>query len=283
MAGASRPRVLIGLAGAMVVCAPTQTAGGIPGCLGGPPKLRWTLPAPLREVSGLALDNVGRLWLHNDERGLVGAMDAASGTPLGSYRLGPESLREDFEGIAVAGASLFVVTSRGMLYRAPLPDRSAPAGPLPIERLETGVGAQCEIEGLAFEPAGQLLLLACKEPRTKALAKQVAIFRWSIATKRLATPERITIAEADLARGRKGKTFRPSAIERDPASGNYLLVSSADQAFALVDAAGRVLKTGPIGKRHPQPEGLAIGPNGDLYLSDEGGTRLGVVSVYACR
>jgi hypothetical protein len=281
----ARPRLLVALAGGLLVSAPTPAVDGAAACLAATPSARLALPTPLREVSGLALGGDGRLWLHNDERGLVGAIDPASGAPLGSFQLGPNLLRGDFEGIAVAGDRLFVITSTGQLISAPVPARNVASGVLAIEAIDTGLGAQCEIEGLAFEPAGRTLLIACKRPLVQALAKQVTIFRWSIDAKRLATPDRTTIAEAALAPagGRKARGFHPSAIERHPVTGQYWLLASADQAFAVVDGTGRVVETGPLDKRHRQPEGLAIGPNGQVLISDEGAKGPGTITTYACR
>jgi hypothetical protein len=280
----TRPRLLIALAGGLLVCAPTPAAQAIAACLAAAPTARLALPTPLREVSGLALGGDGRLWLHNDERGLVGALDPGTGAPLGSFQLGGSLLRGDFEGIAVAGDRLFVITSTGQLLSAPVPARTVASGVLPIEAIDTGLGARCEIEGLAFEPAGRILLVACKRPLVAALAKQVTIFRWSIGAKRLATPDRITIAEAALAPpGRKARGFHPSAIERHPVTGQYWLLASADQAFAIVDGSGRVLERGPLDKRHRQAEGLAIGPNGQVLISDEGAKGPGTITTYACR
>jgi uncharacterized protein YjiK len=234
-------------------------------------------------VSGLALSDDGRLWAHNDESGVLGAFDPATGKALGGYRLGPSIPRDDFEGIAVAGSRLYLVSSNGFLYSTALPARAVAEGVLPFETIDTGVGKLCEVEGLSYDASPRLLLLACKKPRTEALEHQVAIFRWSIEKRSLAVPDRILIPVTELAKGRPGKGFHPSAIERDPQTGQWLLLASADNAFALVDPTGRVLATGALRPGHPQPEGLAIDGSGSIYVADEGTKRLGTVTVYACR
>jgi uncharacterized protein YjiK len=251
----------------------------------GEPVARWNLPARFREASGLALSDDGRLWVHNDEAALIGALDPTTGQVIGAYRFGQRVQRGDFEGIAVAESRLYLVTSSGRLYTAGLPARSVAEAVLPFEVIETGVGKQCEVEGLGHDPRLRLLLLACKTPRAKSLADRVAIFRWSLATRALAEPDRVVIPLADLRSGRSRKGFHPSAIERDPATGHWLLIASADNGYALVDSGGRVLRAGDLRRGHPQPEGLALDARGRLYLSDEGGppSRPGRVTVYACR
>ncbi|MBM4187785.1 MAG: hypothetical protein FJ206_10815 [Gemmatimonadetes bacterium] len=272
---------MLGVVG-VLVCPPAQPPRPFPDCLDGAPRVTIRLPLALREVSGLTLGDDGRLWLHNDELGAVGALDLATGRPLASYRFGVGA-RGDFEGIALAAGRIYLVTSAGRMYSAPIPAPGTPDGSLAIDSVDTGLGRRCEIEGLAFEPADRALLLACKTPRTKALEGRVVIFRWSLEMRKLANPDRLEFAAADLARGRKGRQFRPSAIERHPGSGHYLILASADQAYAVVDRAGTVHHTGALGKRHRQPEGLAIGRSGEVVIADEGATGPGTVTVYACR
>lgn len=267
----------------VALLSPIQARISVDRCLGTKPSARWEMPKVLREVSGLALSDDGRLWVHNDESGIVVAIDHRTGAVVGSYRLGPLLPRADFEGIAVAGDRLFMVTSDGVLYRMTLPARRAKEAVLPFEVIDTKLGAQCEIEGLSYDPTDRVLLLACKTPRAKALARQTVVFRWSVVKGGLASPDRLTIPWGELAKGRPGKAFHASSIERDPTTGNYLLISSADHGFGLIDRAGKVLATGPIGRHHRQPEGLAIAKDGTVFIGDEGHRGPGTISVYACR
>ncbi len=245
-------------------------------------KARWKLPPAMREVSGLALTDDGRLLLHNDEQGVVMALDAATGRVVGNYQLGAIPPSGDFEGIAVAGRTLVLTTSDGVLYEMDLPLKATSGGILPFTVTATGVGARCEVEGLSYDRTDRVLLLACKKPRKKSLRKQVAVFRWDLAARAMARPDRVVFNEADLG-NRQGQGFHPSAIEVDPRSGQWIMLASADKAVAAVDRSGRVIATAPLGRHHRQPEGLALGADGSVYVSDEGGHGAGTVTVYACR
>ena len=246
------------------------------------PNARWMLPAAMTEVSGLALTDDGRLFLHNDERGVVMALDAATGRTVGTYQLGATPPSGDFEGIAVARGALVLTTSSGVLYAMDLPAKGAPDGILSFTATPTGLGTQCEVEGLSYDRTDRVLLLACKSPRKKKLRNQVAVFRWDLATGALARPDRVVFDEVALG-NRRSQGFHPSALEVDPRSGQWVMLASAEKSVAAVDRSGRVLATAPLGKHHHHPEGLALGADGSAYVSDEGGRGPGTVTVYACR
>ncbi|MEZ4455100.1 MAG: SdiA-regulated domain-containing protein [Gemmatimonadales bacterium] len=115
-----------------------------------------------------------------------------------------------------------------------------------------------------------------------ALAKQVTVFRLLPAGDS-ARPTAVAFSRDALAKGRPGRGFHPSAIEVDPRTGHWVVLASADQAMAVVTATGEVLATAELRGRHRQPEGLAIAPDGRIFVSDEGGRGRGTVTVYDCR
>ncbi|MEZ4455099.1 MAG: hypothetical protein R2882_00920 [Gemmatimonadales bacterium] len=73
-------------------------------CLGSAkPEARWNLPVAHREVLGPRARAGRPLAHHNDELGLIGALDSKTGRILGSYQIGTPAVRGDFEGIAIRG------------------------------------------------------------------------------------------------------------------------------------------------------------------------------------
>ncbi len=273
------PAAVLLMTGAQVPAAPDAVVS----CLAsGRAAIRWELPTAFREVSGLALHDDGRMFLHHDERAVVAVLDTATGRLTSSYQVGAAPILGDFEGIAIAGPSLFLVTSDGVLHQVAIPRPGQPSGALPVTVTPTGVGRFCEVEGLAYDARDRVLLLACKTPRAKELGRDVAVYRWSIERRALATPDRVVIPRSALARSRKAADFHPSSIEVNPRTGGWVLISSADRAVAAIDRDGRVVMTAPLGGRHPQPEGLAIDRRGRAFVSDEGAKGSGSISVYAC-
>lgn len=269
---------------ATLALAPVASNGSVVDCLATTrPVARWALPPLFREVSGLALSGDGRLLFHNDEAGVIGAFEAGTGRLQATYTLGRVAVRGDFEGIAVAEGKVYLTTSDGILYQAVLPDRAAGSGAIAFTRAVTGVGEQCEVEGLSYDGIDRVLLFACKTPRARNLDRDIGIFQWSVAEGALVAGTPLVISRDALAKGRPGRAFHPSAIDVDPRSGVWVMLSSVDGAVASVDRRGVVTATGELAKRHRQPEGLAIGDDGRVFVADEGRNGLGTITVYDCR
>jgi uncharacterized protein YjiK len=205
------------------------------------------LPARLREISGLAMTPDGRALGHGDEAGIIYEIDIARGEVVKAFRLGNKTVRADFEGIAVAGNNIYLVTSDGTIYESA---EGRDKDRVRYTTYDTGVGRECEVEGLAFEPTDRVLLVPCKRARVEALEDSVVIFRWS------------------------------SAIERHPETGTYFLISARRRAIAEITSAGDVLDIRELPEDpHRQPEGIAFTPDLSLLIADEG-ERRGHLTVY---
>lgn len=235
----------------------------------------WELPRRLREISGLATTADHRLLAHHDEAAVVFELDYRGGSIAKAFQMADMSdpVSGDFEGIAAAGDRIFLVTSSGRLYECP---EGAPGESVLFTVHATGVGRDCEIEGLAYDGGERELLLMCKDARSDALEGRVAIYRWSIDDRRLAAGAPLLVLVRDFARRIGSSRFQPSGIERHPVSGNYFVVAARQAAIAEVTPAGEVLaaRRFPAG-RHHQVEGIAFAADGALIVADEGGGAAG--------
>ena len=120
---------------------------------------RVSLPRRLDEASGLAVTTDGRVFMHGDERAVVYQVDPAEGTVLKEFSLGVPVLSGDFEGIAIAGDRFFLINSQGLLLEF---HEGAEDESVSFRGVDTGLSNRCEVEELAFEPATQALVAACK-------------------------------------------------------------------------------------------------------------------------
>ncbi|MEZ5596925.1 MAG: hypothetical protein R3E84_11100 [Pseudomonadales bacterium] len=272
----------VGLCAFLVACSETPAATATaPAYLDSfnleTPDRQWTLPKPLTEISGLAVTPDGQVFAHDDERGVIHRLDISTGQRLGAFALTGNAERGDYEGIAWLQERLWLVDSDGVLIDVrPGADGTRVAG----TRHETGLGEHCEVEGLAADAARQLLVLSCKQQRDKRHNGAVTVHFWS-ADGGLDVLPPLTLAESALAGVIATSHYNPSAVELTPDREHLLLLAGRQQALAEVALDGTVLRVVRLNRRtHPQPEGIAITPSGDLLIADEGKKAGGMLAVY---
>jgi uncharacterized protein YjiK len=240
------------------------------------PVMQQRLPDQLREISGLAVAPDGRLFAHDDEHAVIYQLDAARGAIVKSFALGAEPLTGDFEGLAIGPDGAFwMTTSRGRLYRF---TEGANGAHVAFETFDSGLDEICEVEGLAYAPSEESLILACKENHARRMRDEVSLYRWQFSG--AAQPWR-ALREADIAGAAGVEHFRPSSIEIDAGSRRILLLSAQDSALAELGPDGALLTARALGSRHAQPEGAAVLQDGSLLISDEASGGRPMLSRYA--
>lgn len=233
------------------------------------------LPGRLDEISGLAFTEGGRLFAHDDERGRVHEIDPRTGEVGKRFDLGPEVVRGDFEGIAIAGNRFFLVTSVGLLYEFREGDDG---GTVEHRVTDTGVGRSCEVEGLDHDPFDDALLMACKVVTPDR--GDIVVHRIALDPARDPIPS-LRLPKAALVQHGLEPEFDPSALVVHP-SGTYLLLAGRQQALIEVDRAGNIVAGVAISRdRHRQAEGLEIGPDLTLHIADERNRQDGRWTTYA--
>jgi uncharacterized protein YjiK len=239
---------------------------------------RWELPVALREISGLAATSDGRVFAHGDERASILQLDVRRQQVVKTFTMGRQGAPGDFEGLAIANGRFWLVTSTGILYES---GEGANGASVPFRTHDTGVGSQCEVEGLTHDPIAGTLLLVCKTPRVRALRGMVGIFRWSISRRALVSRSGLRVREDSLARTAGVSKFHPSGIERDATTGHWLIVAAQERAVVEIAPDGRVIAGAMLSRRgHRQAEGIAIASDRTLLIADEGGNGRGTLTTY---
>ena len=224
---------------------------------------RFDLPGRLDEISGLAMTADGRLFAHDDERGRVHEIDPITGEVGKRFDLGAALVRGDFEGMAIVGERFFLISSRGALYEF---REGADREDVDYRVTDTRVGGDCEVEGLDYDPFDEALLIACKISTPDR--SMIVMHRLPIDPSHEPLPA-LRIAKAGLGAFGFGDDFDPSGVAVSP-TGSILLVSGRHDGLIEVDRSGAVLAAVELSDgRHPQSEGLALGADGTLYISDE--------------
>lgn len=237
------------------------------------------LPRQLREVSGLAISRDGRFFAHGDERGVVFEIDPNTGATILEFSIGEETPRDDFEGIAVRGSNLYLVTSQGGIAEFSLAGNGER---VPFVAYRGLPNEDCEVEGLEYDSRSDSLLLACKTPFSKAHKSRLVVFAFSLTTKRPEPEPRIAIPLDFLAVADLGDELSPSGIAVHPASGTVFVLASREHLLVELSPDGRFLGARKLSSRvHRQPEGVAFSRDGTLWIVDEGGTGRASLTRYA--
>ena len=245
---------------------------------GGAVIARWVLPQELREISGLALTTDGRVLAHGDEDGEVWEIDYRRGVLTKKFSLGERRIKGDFEGITIANGVVFMLASNGKIYEF---REGANGSHVAYTILDTGLKPQCEFEGVAFDPAINALLLACKHVHDKQIQGAIVIYRWSlVVTDSASRLTRMIVPVDSVLEANRWKNLHPSDITIDPLTGNYVIVASLEKALISITPAGALVFVRPLPASHPQPEGVAITKDGILLVSDEGGQGSGIITLY---
>ena len=246
----------------------------------GKPIARWNLPRGLSEISGLALTRDGWLLAHDDNAARITEIDYRRGTIVKTFGVGQPVVKGDFEGIAVRGedGTVFLLASNGQVLELREGENGAT---VPYRLLDTKLGGECEFEGVAFEPASNSLVLACKTVFRKGLDNALVLYRWRLSggsSDERASRMVIPLSRIVDAKNRYWKSLHPSDLTIDPASGHFVLVAAQEHALVEITPNGNPVRAEALPGRHPQVEGVAITADRVLILSDEG--RPASVSLY---
>lgn len=236
------------------------------------------LPSQLQEISGLAMTEDGRLFAHDDEKGIIYEVEYRAGKLKKSFYLGQRFVRADFEGLAIARDRFFLVSSSGDLYEFG-EGKDGERVSYTIHR--TMLTLAHDVEGLCYDPETRSLLLACKEYPGKGYAGSKAVYAFSLETMTLEKKPRFLLPIRELRRKSRHKLFNPSGIERHPETGTFFIIASEGESIAEVSPTGELLGqvAFPIGV-HKQAEGITFAPDLSLLISNEGGVRRASLVIY---
>ena len=238
---------------------------------------QWKLPRKLHEVSGLALTRDNRLLAITDEEAVVYEIDYESGRMVKAFAFGDPVVRGDFEGIAVLQGKVWLMTSHGRLFSAL---EGANGERVQFQQFDTGLGKYCELEGLAQDRDNGLLVLACKETRSKK--DDLKIFELSVTASGISPVREIKVPQAAIADAIESKHVNPSGIAIAPDSGQLMMVAARQRAIMQLSSDGELIDAIilPKKKRHRQAEGVEITGDGRLLIADEGGDGKARLAIY---
>ncbi|RMG78131.1 MAG: hypothetical protein D6714_18575 [Bacteroidetes bacterium] len=249
------------------------------------PDATFELPDSLNEISGLTRTKDGAgLYAVNDEEGKVFRINKTTGVVESSFVFRDAG---DYEGIEMAGDRLFVVKSSGTLYEIKNPGQPDQE----VIKYKFFLTKENNVEGLAYDPGNNRLLLSCKGVGGvgEAFRMTRSVFAFDLGRRVLLEKPALTVSATGCHHylGNCGHNehldqlkevfadddqfkFSPSAIAIHPITDEIYMLSSRGKVLLILNRAGEILHIEKLNKNiHPQPEGLCFDDDGTLYLSNE--------------
>jgi hypothetical protein len=130
-----------------------------------------------------------------------------------------------------------------------------------------------DFETMYHDPEANGLIVLCKECEEEKGQHKRTAYRFDLAEKTFDDSPFYSISTTDIKALVKNDDaeFRPSAAAIHPVDKNLYILASAGSLFVKTDKKGKVLEAYNLNPDlYPQPEGLAFGPDGTMYVSNEG-------------
>jgi uncharacterized protein YjiK len=250
------------------------------------------LPPSLSELSGMVALDEHTIACVQDELGVVFIVDLQGKKPIRSVSFGKDG---DYEGVAAIGDALWVLRSDGVLQELALD-----AGRL-ISRHTYKLPFEGEFEGLCVDAAGEHLLVLPKGPvdgkRREKKRRRIIAFHLLLRTalKQPIMTLKVNDIEAQIeerdlpgprrttAKGNRKVDLglRGSELLALP-GGDLLMLSPKDRLLLRLNSDGDVVATQELDMNLlPQPEAMALLPDGRLLIGSEGHGRPACIAVVA--
>lgn len=234
--------------------------------------VKYNMPQNLFEISGIVFHNgdAKEVFAIQDEEGDLFHL-GLSDKEAKFTKFGPKG---DYEDLAIYKNLIIVLKSNGELHTFPISEINKPEVPNVTKTKD--IVPKAEYEGLfADEKAGMLYILT-KENKAQIKNKETIIYSFKIADDgTLTKSDEFSLSFKDIAAvsGNSKVKFRPSALAKNPATGEWYILSSINKMILITDANFKVKSSQPLdGDLFNQPEGIAFDKDNNLYISNEGGT-----------
>jgi len=240
------------------------------------------LPGILHEISGITeIDNLTIASIQ-DENGVLVFYDLSKSRITNQFVFNSDG---DYEGIARAGNTIFVLRSDGILFEIPDYKADEFAG----NKYKTEIPAK-DNEGLCYYKKKNMLLIGPKSDLEGKKKSKKAVYGFSLETKKLlekpvikfdleeikdyAARHNLNLPVTNKKNGESAPKIelRISDICIHPRTNKLFLISGVEQLFCVFDLSGKIEymeKLDPV--LFNQPEGITFLNNGDMLISNEGG------------
>ena len=176
---------------------------------------------------------------------------------------------QDLEDMVKVDSTLYLLSSKGLIYEVPAKARDT-AGVRSYPFWSTDVN---DFETLYYDASTGGLIMLCKDCTVDKGKRMRTAYRFDLKNKTFDTAAYFTIPTDDVRKLLKNDDakFDPSAAAVHPINKRLYILSSAGQMLVVADTKGKVIEAFNLNPdKHPQAEGIAFAPNGEMYITNEG-------------
>ncbi|MCF3110548.1 SdiA-regulated domain-containing protein [Niabella sp. CC-SYL272] len=225
----------------------------------------FNMPVILDEISGITFAGGDSLYAVQDESGTVFHFKPGS-KELAATKFGKKG---DYEDLAVSNGHMVILRSDGSLFAFPV-NETALNEAVSVQEWKKLV-PEGEYEALYADPVSGDLYVLCKQCKADKKTSQVTgyLLQWS--GSELAVKSAFTLDAATLQENKSKKnTLKPSALARNPKTGEWYVLSSVNKMLLVADPQWKVIGMHALKPSlYAQPEGIAFDKAGNLWISNE--------------
>lgn len=231
------------------------------------PDEKMELGKQLHEISGMAyVPGLNVILAENDEKGDIFMVDFKNKNDnVGKVKFGGKG---DYEDIVHTDTAEYMLISSGTIVQVMTKDSSFATRDFTLDR-----GGSSEFETMYIGADKKSLVLLCKDCSKEKNQVRTA-YRFDLTTLTF-SPDPLYIIDISTIQKMLNDDkaeFKPSAAAISPITGKLFIVASVGKVLVIADTNGKVEQVFPLDPvLYNQPEGMTFAPNGDLYISNEGG------------
>lgn len=239
------------------------------------PDEKMELGEHLHEISGMSwVPEKEMMFAENDEKGRIITVDFKNRNDnVAEEKFGGKG---DYEDIVYKDNVIYMLVSTGSVIKV-----NNLGGEATTEEYTLPSKGNNEFETMYLDEDRNSLILLCKECAGEKKTEIRTAWRFDLSTNSFAA-EPAYIMQVNEVReliNDKEALFKPSAAAINPADGKLYIVASVGKLLVIADkTTGKPEQVIRLDETlYNQPEGMTIAPNGDIYISNEGGTGVATI------
>jgi hypothetical protein len=229
----------------------------------------FNMPESLFEISGIAFNkgNSDTVYAIQDEEGKLFRLGYGVNKQLHT-KFGKKG---DYEDVSILNDQAIILKSNGILYMMPLSEAVYEESEN-VKEIKNLV-PKGEYEGMYGDDASGNLYILCKTCKHDDPKVSVTGYILKPAGDSAHTVKEfsIDVGQIKAISDRVERGFRPSALAKNPLTGDWYIVSAVNKLLVVTDADWKAKQAYHLsGNMFVQPEGIAFDKDGNMYISNEG-------------